>query len=382
MTTLSDPASTTSQLLFRPLSGDGGKGTSYTRVIRLEQPGPFRGRLLASFEYFPSRALPVYESLDDGQTWSPEPVSWVRDAVRPDWGLRYQPHLYELPRACGDLPAGTVLMAGNSLPDDLSAFELQLYASTDGGRSWTFRSAVAHGPAADAPVWEPNLLLLPGGELVVYYADETHKAGGQGHNQLLGHKVSTDGGLTWGPQVIDVALPDFRERPGMPVVVPLPDGTYVMGYEALTVQEDGSTFAPMRVKFSADGLNWGDPADPGELVQTESGLWLDSTPYLGWSPLGGPLGTLIATAMHTYDGPPGNRVPHVLMLNTAGGHGPWTAMPAPVPFLNGAHLQAGWSQAVLATQGGTGVLHLASSCTNTGEGLNEIRYATAPLPLG
>ncbi|AFZ66351.1 sialidase family protein [Deinococcus peraridilitoris] len=362
-------------VLFTPPSGEGSKGTSYTRVVRLQHPGPAQGRLLASFEYFPSRALPIYESLDDGRTWSPEPIAVVRDTQRPEWGLRYQPHLYELPADAGDLPAGTLLLAGNSFPDDLSAFELQLYVSFDAGRSWTFRSALANGPAADAPVWEPNLLLLPGGELVAYYADETHKA--EGFNQLIGHKVSRDGGLTWEAQVYDIAHPTFTQRPGMPVVVPLPDGTYVMGYEALIVQDDGSTYAPMRVKFSNDGLNWDDPAEPGLPVHTADGLWLDSTPYLGWSPAGGPNGTLIATAMHTYDHA-GTKRPHVLMINRDDGRGPWEALPSPVQFRPGGHLQAGWSQAVLASPEGRHVLHLASS--DLGNGVNEIRYATAPLP--
>lgn len=45
-----------------------------------------------------------------------------------------------------------------------------------------------------------------------------------GYNQLLAHKVSPDGGRTWGEEKIDVAFPGGRLRPGMPVVAALPRG--------------------------------------------------------------------------------------------------------------------------------------------------------------
>ena len=89
--------------------------------------------------------FPIYRSTNGGQTWteiSRVQVSWQMNllenrADRQDtvnnWGLRYQPQLYVLPQAMGGFAAGTVLLAGNSIPGDLSKTKLDLYASTDNG---------------------------------------------------------------------------------------------------------------------------------------------------------------------------------------------------------------------------------------------------------
>ena len=74
--------------------------------------------------------FPIYRSTNGGQTWSE--ISRVKDTVN-GWGLRYQPQLYVLPQALGGFAKGTVLLAGNSIPGDLSKTKLDLYASTNGG---------------------------------------------------------------------------------------------------------------------------------------------------------------------------------------------------------------------------------------------------------
>lgn len=82
-----------------------------------------------------------------------------------DWGLRYQPFLYQLPQPVGDFAKGTVLVAGNSIPTDLSQSKIDVYASTDNGETWEFVSSVASGGEARptnglTPVWEPYLMLV------------------------------------------------------------------------------------------------------------------------------------------------------------------------------------------------------------------------------
>ena len=47
--------------------------------------------------------------------------------------MRYQPHLYELEVDFAGFPKGTILIAGNSIPKDLSKTQLDLYASKDRG---------------------------------------------------------------------------------------------------------------------------------------------------------------------------------------------------------------------------------------------------------
>ena len=83
-------------------------GSSTTRVIRLQhQPdSTSNGHLLASFEQ-DGPTMPIYESLDDGRTWSAEPVSQVAEfphAAEPGWVLQWCPDLFELPLTSGDLP--------------------------------------------------------------------------------------------------------------------------------------------------------------------------------------------------------------------------------------------------------------------------------------
>ena len=89
--------------------------------------------------------FPIYRSVDKGQTWAA--FSNVTDQVN-GWGLRYQPFLYVLPQAIGNLPKGTILCAGNSIPTDLSKTKIDIYASKDSGLTWSFVSSVASGGKA------------------------------------------------------------------------------------------------------------------------------------------------------------------------------------------------------------------------------------------
>lgn len=56
--------------------------------------------------------------------------------------------MYLLKQSIGGYPAGTILLAGNSIPADLSKTQLDLYASTDNGVSWKFVSHIANGGEA------------------------------------------------------------------------------------------------------------------------------------------------------------------------------------------------------------------------------------------
>ena len=112
----------------------------------------------------------------------------------------------------------------------------------------------AHTDHSDGerPVWEPYLYIDKNGDLVCYYSDERFM--GDGYNQLLSHQVSKDGGLTWGEEVFDVAFPDGKLRPGMPIVVKLPNNKYIMVYEIVGLPDP-----PIYCRFSDDGLGLGRP---------------------------------------------------------------------------------------------------------------------------
>lgn len=133
----------------------------YARTVELTLSNNI---LLATWEnYSPEPPLvyfPIWRSTDHGASW--KHISNVTDQVN-DWGLRYQPFLYELPVDFGGFEKGTVLLAGNSIPTNLSNTQIDLYASRDKGETWEFVSHVAAGGEALpdnglTPVWEPFIL--------------------------------------------------------------------------------------------------------------------------------------------------------------------------------------------------------------------------------
>lgn len=110
--------------------------TLYARTLLLNQDHEKNPNvLLATWEnYLPNNDsfpyFPIYQSLDGGHSWSER--SRVYDQVN-GWGLRYQPFLYELSHPIGNFSAGDILLAGNSIPDDLSLTQIDLYISHDKG---------------------------------------------------------------------------------------------------------------------------------------------------------------------------------------------------------------------------------------------------------
>lgn len=163
------------------------------------------------------------------------------------WGLRYQPNLFELPTDIGSWNVGTVLAGVNSILSDLSATSLELYASTDHGRTWEYVSTIVTGgearPAESDSEWEPEFAIDANENLVCYYSVEREDT----WTQRLSYKVSQDGGQTWEIQVIDVDIED--RQPGVPVVQKLPNGRYMMAYEIVVPE------GKIHVRTSQDGIN-------------------------------------------------------------------------------------------------------------------------------
>ena len=109
--------------------------TLYARSLLLNQNHERDAVLLATWENYLSNNdsfpyFPIYQSYDGGLSWSER--SRVYDQIN-GWGLRYQPFLYELSQPIGQFVAGDILLAGNSIPDDLSQTQIDLYVSKDQG---------------------------------------------------------------------------------------------------------------------------------------------------------------------------------------------------------------------------------------------------------
>jgi hypothetical protein len=369
-------------------------GQGYVSLVRLEHQArkSDNGRVLIVFERPFSAGVPVYESRDDGASFAP--VASVTDQVMNDpehCNFHWQPNLFELPRDAGDLKKGTLLLSANATCGEAAGAKagehLQVYVSSDLGRSWKYRSTIVEGPGRPSDknnhgVWEPYVLALSDGRLAVYYSSEQHKA--EGFNQLLAHKVSTDGAATWGPEVFDSAVAGGMERPGMATVVPLPDRRYAYTYEDIDGPgHDGEASGQVYIKFSRDGLDWGDPADRGFAVASMGGAWPIACPVVTWLPLGGPNGVLIVSAQRA--GGSGDAGGRSLYFNKDLGRGPWWQVPAPVQKRTG-NMGAGWTQALMLKRDGR-VLHLTSSSAASSAadtqffGKNVILYAAEPLNL-
>ncbi|ERJ05601.1 Putative bifunctional protein Secreted sugar binding protein-sugar hydrolase [Halorhabdus tiamatea SARL4B] len=387
--TLSPSTRTDGQTLYRPPEGTPAPGAMYPRVERLAHADTGGDVLIATFEHYwstdPENAsqpfFPVYRSTDGGESWTK--CSEIHDTEN-DWGLRYQPTLFELPVDVGPWSAGTILAAGNSIPDDLSRTKIDVYASEDRGQTWEYVSTVAEGgqavpQAGSTPVWEPDFALDPDGNLVVYFADERHRD--EGYNQLIGHRVSEDGGQTWGEEVFDAAIPNGEDRPGMPVVTRLPDGRYVMVFEVVGPTHEGGIF----VMASPDGRSWGDPADVGSPVMTTAGYQGCNGPYATWTPAGGTDGTLLVSAKTLRDenreqAPGSGDV--LLATHDFESFSDWRTVSSPITYddeLDVGYQMVAWTTPLLPSPDGERLL--AMSSTYVGPERLEIRYGIDELDV-
>lgn len=362
-----------------------GGGVLYPRVIELRCAGEENGTLLSVFEYYADKepaVIPVFKSTDGGKTW--EHFSDVED-TKNQWGMRFQPVLFELPQQCGDLPAGTILFSGNSIPmqafapdnpPDFVGTELQLYVSRDHGKTWEYRSTFTHGGVPVeynwdclGPVWEPFIYINAYGDLTVVYSDEKPHTD-RILNQCLAVISSPDGGKTWGEPKLVVAIPDGNRRPGMAIVTNLPNGKYFMCYEIVNDPDQGIHF-----KISDDGMDFGDPALYGTRAETADGKFVGSMPYCIWTRNGGPNGTIILSGKRD-SGWLGLRDPGKFLVNYNLGEGPWEQVDMLVSYDSRIH-QAGWSMGMAVIENDTKLIQLAPTQMNPV--LLQISYGIASM---
>ncbi len=269
------------------------RGVQYGRLLRLSEKAGQENVLLATHCVLnaglsaSAPGYPIYRSSDGGYNW--EKISFVTDRVT---GLNseWNPVLYELHSPCGKYPSGTVVLGGVSVdPEHKKESRIRLYFSTDGGYTFDEGVDAASGGGLDEGVWEPFIIQLTDGRLVCFYSDDTDPE----HSQKIVYRISADG-ENWEEAVSVVASDITEERPGMPVVTRLGDGSYFMVYEI--VDKDGTQGNPVYCRRSEDGLDWGDAAHMGEEVISRNGKKaLGSAPFCGWTPAGGENGTLIVS---------------------------------------------------------------------------------------
>jgi hypothetical protein len=270
--------------------------------------------------------------------------------------------LYELPRAVGGLPEGTLLWAasiGNNTADKHMA--IRVYRSGDEGRTWSFLGDV-YSPRP-GQIWEPEFTVARDGALILFYSDETES---KEHSQLI-RKVRTYDGARWQDFGDVVASKIQRDRPGMPVTRLLRDGRWMMTYELC-----GPARCIARYRLSEDGWIWGDPANVGSEIRLPNGAFPAHAPRFTVASNGEIL--FVAQLIETPQLQLGERNGRVLLVNDAGDPGtPWRTIPAPVPVPDAcsetcqAHQWCpNYSSSLLSAQDGARVLEIASDWRENG----------------
>lgn len=295
----------------------------YPRVIRLQHSGPATGRIIASAVTFDSNGAgigAIFASTDHGRSF--QRIGSVTDPYAAQ-GLCCST-LYELPRRVGKLSAGTLLWSASvGQGAAVRRMTLPVWASSDHGRTWRKLGTVATSPN-DGGLWEPEFTVSRDGRLVLFVSDESQQPT---HSQTLVASISTDGG-NWSPLRNVVAADDPALRPGMPVVRRLPHGDYLMSYEICGPGEG----CRQRIRRSADGIDWGDPADLGTLIDAADGTGFRHAPTISWYADGSRDGALLSVGQMLYDsaGAIAEGNGSTIMSNNGRPEAAWTTAEAPV----------------------------------------------------
>ncbi|MFE5774400.1 sialidase family protein [Brachybacterium sp. NPDC056505] len=301
----------------------------YPRAIRLAHQGEADDRLLASVVTFEGAdgaegSGAIFESTDGGATFAQ--VGKVFDEATQGGEGICCATLYELPRAIGDLPEGTLLWSasvGADAPE--RRMTIRVWASTDLGRSWE-RLAITHAAANTGGLWEPEFATTDDGMLVLLYCDETDA---ERHSQKIVLQTSTDA-LNWTDPVPVIELEDPTSRPGMPNVRRLPDGRWAMTYEVCGPSPTDA--CRLFVRTADDPRDWGPVTARDAAIVADDGTEPRHTPTLTLDADGS---VILGSQMHyTVDGAISPKNGQVLLRarNSAlTGDISWSTEPAPVP---------------------------------------------------
>lgn len=355
----------------------------YPRLIRLahQADASLNGAVIASTIAFPggSGQGRIFISRDDGASFtlqgSVSDTTWPRGLCCGS--------IYELPSTVGVLAKGTLLWSA-SVGQDTPGTPMQhpIYRSTDAGKTWAALNAhcgIGRKPRGGdgTGIWEPEFLVTKDGQLACMYSDETD----DGASQVL-KIMNTADGVTWTAPRLLVAAVKATDRPGMAVTSRLGDGSYLLSYEFCST---AGLDCRVYLKRSADGLDWGSPADKGFEPKTADGRWFRHAPTHVWLPAQQRIalvGQILNTATGTVD-TAGNGGT-IFISSTADGSGPWTAMTAPIKVLNPASATnwcQNYSSPLLPSADGKRLLMLVSDF----ETVNSVqqcrtRYGDGQLP--
>ena len=335
----------------------------YARLVRISHHAntALNGKIVASVTAFPGGVgeQDIYTS-SDGASFAL--AGAIHDA---DFsGGLCCGTLFELPRAIGTLPAGTLIWSGSvGQSSTTQAMQLKVYASQDGGATWTYLSTIAVTSKVGTTgggLWEPQFTVASDGALVVVFSDETVS----GHSQLL-RQMRSYNGTSWQDSTYTVASTVQSDRPGMAVITVLPSGLYFMTYEMC-----GPAACTAFYRTSPDGWSWGVATNTGTRIVSTTGQYFEHTPINAWAPSAvSTNGTILLTGQMLYESngtvSSGNGAT-IFVSHSADGSGPWTTMPAPVQVPTAYNNYCpNYSSPLLPSVDGTSVLEFASDYVGT-----------------
>ncbi|KAF2014678.1 glycoside hydrolase family 93 protein [Aaosphaeria arxii CBS 175.79] len=273
----------TNNTIYQPIASES---ITYPRFVELMD-----GTIIAtaSLSGHQPGYFPIFESEDGGATW--KYISKLQDQVN-GWGISAQPALAELTEPMGDYEIGTILGAGNSWSNN--GTRIDLYASKDKARTWEFVSQIAQGGRPNTtngatPIWEPYLLQYEG-ELIAFYSDQRDPK----HGQKLAHQTSRDL-KTWGPVVNDVAYEEYLARPGMTVVEYIPPLRKWILVHELPIGNSSSHGVNYPVYYVMADSPLEFAKEQGRPIVINNVTAPNASPYVAWSSLGGPNGTIVVS---------------------------------------------------------------------------------------
>jgi hypothetical protein len=126
--------------------------------------------------------------------------------------------------------------------------------------------------------------------MAVFYSDQRDPK----HGQKLAHQTSTDL-KTWGPVVNDVTYDEYLARPGMTVVAFIPPLKKWILVHELPVGNSSSYGVnyPVYYVMADSPLEFGNEVGRPIIIGNNSAP--NASPYVVWSPLGGPNGTIVVS---------------------------------------------------------------------------------------
>ncbi|MBP3332926.1 MAG: exo-alpha-sialidase [Clostridia bacterium] len=279
--------------------------SSYPSIIELKyQPKEENnGKLLVNFHIgetpavddAPNSEASIMESKDGGKNW--KIIARPEETIDKTLTGSTMAHLFELPKQVGDLPAGTVILSGNSVDWSRKSI-VAIWCSFDAGYTWEEYAVLDEGGAERYGVWEPFMWYEESdGYLYCFYSDDSDPK----YDQKLVYKRSKDG-KNWEEEVHVCAFNNYKDRPGMLSMTKMNNGEYFITYEYYG-GDDGYIY----YKTTKDITKW-DAASIGTKIRTAEGHTIGSAPWCVWTPAGGECGTLFVTGRWEENGDGTNRV--------------------------------------------------------------------------